>query len=123
AMATAQKRPEHIQRHGMLPDRHVDVGDRRILRDRAPGAIVQDIERAIASDGLLYRVFDALLLRHVHFDKARLAASVAHFLLAGAAQLGLEFSEHDLGTLVRKQPGRGPCDPRTGASDEGYLSL
>src|SRR5215469_4546770 len=107
----------------MLPDRHVDLGDGGILRNRATGTVVQDVEAPVPSDALSDGVFDALLLGHVCFDKYRLAADLTDVQLARASEFGLELSYHDLGAFVRKQPRGGPRDPRSGASNKGYSSL
>jgi hypothetical protein len=73
----------------MLPHRHIDVGDRRILDDRSPGAIVKYVQLAETVDRLLNRAPDALLFGDVGFDESRITARVANRGFAGASQFGL----------------------------------
>jgi hypothetical protein len=64
------KRPEQVKRHRMLPHGHLDFGDRRILDDRSPCAIVKYIQLAETADRLLDRAPDALLFGDVVSTKA-----------------------------------------------------
>ena len=89
------KRPEQVERHRLLPHGHIDVGDRRILDDRSPCAIVKYIQLAETADRLLDRAPDAVLSGDVGFDESRITARVANRGFAGAAQLRLQFGDRD----------------------------
>jgi hypothetical protein len=117
------KRPEQVERHRMVPHRHIDLGNRCILDDRSACAIVKYIQLAETADCLLDRAPDAILFGDVGFDESRFAARVANHGFAGASQLRLQFGDRDARAFQGEQARRRSRDSRSRSCDKRDLSL
>ena len=73
-----------------------------LRRDRAAGAIEQDIELAEMAGGAVNTVFYAVGISNVGLNEDRLAAGGAHLFLAAFAQIFLQLQNADLCALACK---------------------
>ena len=53
-VTAAMHRALEIQEHGAIPDRHVDVGDPRVFRHGAAGAVEQNVDATEMRDGVAH---------------------------------------------------------------------
>jgi hypothetical protein len=112
-----------VEHHRPVPHGHVDLGDRRILGQRAACAAEQRVDPAEACDRRLDRGRDAGILADVGVHEERLAALLGHARHDGAAGVGIAIGDHDASPLAGEQHrGRGP-DTGACAGDEAHPAL